>query len=137
MAITAYQQHEQAHLSHLLNLFNRVGRGYPDVSAQGYAYLTVVEGQVHAVYGTSAAAPVFASIVTLINNERLQMGKRPVGFVNPALYANPEVMNDVVSGANEGCGVDPAFQATVGWDPVTGLGSPDYQRMRNLFIRLP
>lgn len=30
-------------------------------------------------------------------------GKGPVGFLNPALYANPWVMNDIVNGSNVGC----------------------------------
>ena len=54
--------------------------------------------------GTSASAPLFASVISLINNERLQAGKSSLGFVNPALYANPQVLNDIVEGENYGCG---------------------------------
>jgi tripeptidyl-peptidase-1 len=73
----------------------------------------------------------------LINSERMNAGKGPVGFINPTLYSNPDVLNDVVTGANQGCGVHEAFRATRGWDAVTGLGSPDYERMRRLFMSLP
>jgi tripeptidyl-peptidase I len=59
-----------------------------------------------------------------------------VGFVNPALYANPRVLNDITSGTNPGCDCL-GFEAVEGWDPVTGLGSPDYLRMLELFMRLP
>ena len=74
-------------------------------------YLTAIDGQLITVYGTSASAPVFASIITLINNARLSVGKSTVSFINPVLYAQPEVMNDVTVGANQGCGADPAFMA--------------------------
>ncbi|KAI8635240.1 subtilisin-like protein [Xylariaceae sp. FL1651] len=114
------------------------GRGFPDVSALASNYLTVVDGQLVTVQGTSAAAPVFASMIVLVNNERLRAGKTsPVGFVNPALYANPGILRDVQTGANEGCGARPAFVAGEGWDAVTGLGSPDYERLKNLLISLP
>ena len=136
-AIAEYQSREKKHLAQLNGHFNRMGRGFPDIAALALSYLTVVEGQVVTVDGTSAAAPVFASMITMINNERLTAGKGPVGFVNPALYAHPEVLNDVTGGANQGCGYAPAFLASEGWDPVTGLGSPDYLRMRKLFMSLP
>ena len=138
-AVAAYQHRERQHLTAaaLAGRFNGRGRGYPDVAALASTYLAVIDDKLATVFGTSAAAPVFASIVALINNERLHAGKRGVGFVNPALYAHAEVLRDVVSGANDGCGVGEAFWASVGWDAVTGLGSPDYERMRRLFMSLP
>jgi tripeptidyl-peptidase-1 len=39
-----------------------------------------------------------------INEERLEMGKKPVGFINPVLYNHPEVLNDITNGTNAGCG---------------------------------
>lgn len=80
---------------------------------------------------------MFASVITLINNERLNAGKGPVGFLNPVLYANPGVMNDDTEGTNHGCGVDEAFHAGEGWDAVTGLGTVDYERLRGLYLGLP
>jgi tripeptidyl-peptidase I len=41
-------------------------------------------------------------------------GKGPIGFVNPALYANPGVLNDIVNGTNLGCDSD-GFQAVPGY----------------------
>ena len=46
-----------------------------------------VGGQSYAVSGTSASAPTFAAMVTLINNARLNANKPPVGFLNPAIYS--------------------------------------------------
>ena len=41
------------------------------------------------------------------------MGKSPVGFVNPVLYANPDVLHDITNGTNVGCGSD-GFRAIAG-----------------------
>ncbi|KAK1238142.1 hypothetical protein MKX08_002721 [Trichoderma sp. CBMAI-0020] len=141
-AISTYfdQRHEGAHLASLQKngFFNatRVGRGFPDVATLASTYLVYIEGVLETVYGTSASAPVFASIMALINNERLNAGKPTVGFVNPVLYAHPEAMNDITTGANLGCGADPAFRAVEGWDAVTGLGSPDFARLKDVFMNI-
>ncbi|KAL2147945.1 hypothetical protein VTI28DRAFT_3423 [Corynascus sepedonium] len=136
-AVTKYKHRERHHLATLAGRFNGRGRGYPDVAALASTYLAVVDDKLTTVFGTSAATPVFASIISMINNERLHVGKRSVGFVNPTLYAHANVLKDVASGANEGCGASEAFRASAGWDAVTGLGSPDYERMRRLFLSLP
>ena len=68
-----------------------------------------------------ASAPVFGAILNLINEQRIAAGKSSIGFVNPALYANPSVLNDITNGNNPGCGTK-GFDAVPGWDPVTGLG---------------
>lgn len=39
-----------------------------------------------------------------LNEERFAIGKGPVGFVNPVLYAYPQVLNDITNGTNAGCG---------------------------------
>lgn len=84
----------------------------------------------------TASTPVFASMINMINENRLQQGKGPVGFLNPALYANPDVMNDIKIGNNPGCGTK-GFSAVSGWDPLTGLGTPDFKQMQKLFLSLP
>jgi kumamolisin len=65
--------------------------------------------------GTSAVAPLWAGLMARLNQK---LGK-PAGFINPILYANPGAFHDIVSGTN----ID--YQAGPGWDPCTGLGSPD------------
>ncbi|KAI1881460.1 hypothetical protein JX265_000286 [Neoarthrinium moseri] len=117
-------------------LYNRLGRGSPDVSANGANLRVFTNGFDYRFYGTSLAAPLFASIITLINEERAAYGKSTVGFVNPTLYANPEVLNDIINGTNLGCGSE-GFQAVPGWDPVTGLGTPNYPKMKDLWLSLP
>lgn len=111
-------------------------RGYPDVSANGVNYVVAVNGQFSLAFGTSASTPTFASLVNLINEQRITAKKSPVGFLNPTLYANPQVLNDITNGGNQGCGTA-GFQSVSGWDPVTGLGTPNYPAMLNLFMGLP
>ncbi|KAE8443691.1 hypothetical protein EG329_001463 [Mollisiaceae sp. DMI_Dod_QoI] len=111
-------------------------RGYPDVSANGVNYVTAVDGKFSLAFGTSASTPTFASILNMINEQRINAKKTPIGFINPVLYANPQVLNDVTNGGNQGCGT-PGFNSTVGWDPVTGLGTPNFPAMLDLFMSLP
>ena len=117
-------------------LYNRNGRGYPDVSAIGDNVLIFNNGAPTLIGGTSAAAPVFAAILNRINEERLAAGKTPVGFVNPTLYAHPEILHDITVGNNSGCGTA-GFYASKGWDPVTGLGTPNYPAMLKQFMSQP
>ncbi|KAJ7626966.1 subtilisin-like protein [Roridomyces roridus] len=110
-------------------LFNASGRGVPDVSAQGINITIGFNGTIHPVSGTSASAPIFAAVIGQLNNELVASGRSVLGFLNPWLYANPEAFNDVVSGNNPSCGTD-GFFAAKGWDPVTGLGTPNYAALR-------
>ena len=110
-------------------------RGVPDISANGANYVVAIDGQFALVYGTSASSPTLGSIITLINQDRLDAGLSSVGFINPVAYAHPEVFNDITEGNNPGCATD-GFAAAPGWDPVTGLGTPNYRKLRELFLKL-
>jgi tripeptidyl-peptidase-1 len=110
-------------------------RGFPDISANGANYVVTVDGQWTLVFGTSASSPTFGSIITLINEARLNLGKSSLGFINPVAYAHPEVFNDIARGGNQGCGT-PGFTSVSGWEPVTGLGTPNFARMLPLFLAL-
>ncbi|KAF7312317.1 Family S53 protease [Mycena indigotica] len=109
-------------------LFNASGRGYPDVSAQGENVQIVSGGSKGGVEGTSCSSPIFASVIGLINDKLIAAGNPPLGFLNPWLYANPGMLNDVTKGSNPGCGAK-GFTARAGWDPVTGLGTPNFAKM--------
>jgi len=117
-------------------IYNRKGRGVPDVAANGDNIATFTGGQFGLAGGTSASTPIFASIINRINEERLAIGKSTVGFINPVLYAHPYVLNDITNGTNAAC-YEGGFDAVEGWDPVTGLGTPNYPRMLALFLSLP
>jgi len=128
------------------NLFNSTGRGYPDVAVLGYNYNVVIGGHELQESGTSASAPVFAGMLTLLNNQLFNKGKTPVGFVNPALYslATKGVFNDITVGENNCCAGYPGqflccqygFNATTGWDPLTGLGSPRFEALEREILAL-
>jgi kumamolisin len=104
------------------------GRGVPDVCADAdpnSGYSVLVDGSSIVVGGTSAVAPLWAGLIALMNQ---QLGTS-VGFINPKLYAlngypsSPGPLHDITSGTNG------AYEAGPGWDPVTGLGSPDGARL--------
>jgi tripeptidyl-peptidase-1 len=116
--------------------YNRAGRGTPDVSANGAKLQYYMNGGLAENYGTSLSAPIWASVITLLNEKRAEYGKGPVGFINPVLYEHPEVFHDITQGHNPGCGTD-GFEAVEGWDPVTGLGTPNYPKLLELFLKLP
>jgi tripeptidyl-peptidase-1 len=117
------------------SVFNSSGRAFPDVSALGLNLATVYLNKTRGVGGTSASAPIFASIINLLNEERMEAGKGPIGFLNPTIYKYPEMFNDVTIGSNPGCGTQ-GFPASPGWDPVTGVGTPKYEKMREVFMKL-
>ncbi|KAJ7070060.1 family S53 protease [Mycena amicta] len=108
--------------------FTPTGRAFPDVSAQGVDFDIVSGGVLEGVSGTSCSSPTFASVVGLINDRLIAAGKAPLGFLNPFLYANPKMFNDVTLGHNTGCNTN-GFAARAGWDPVTGLGTPNFANM--------
>jgi len=122
------------------------GRGYPDISALGHNYPVTIGGKTAVVSGTSASSPVFAAIITLVNDQRLAAGKNPIGFLNPVLYSDAlsGTFNDITSGNNR-CAAgqfrpvccDEGFYTAKGWDPVTGLGSVDFEKFSAALVDLP
>ncbi|EMC94319.1 hypothetical protein BAUCODRAFT_111098 [Baudoinia panamericana UAMH 10762] len=117
-------------------VYNRAGRGIPDISANGAFFRAYTDLVDYHYFGTSLAAPLFASVLTLINEERTAVGKGPIGFINPVLYANPGALHDITNGSNPNCG-SAGFHAVPGWDPATGLGTPNYPKLLSLFMSLP
>lgn len=130
--------------------YNRGGRGYPDIAALGDNGLVVSGQEIYLSGGTSMSAPIIGAIFTRINEQRLNLGKGPVGFVNPALYkayaTQKNFYNDITEGNQalggaasdrgpSACGNN-GFSAVQGWDPVTGLGTPNYPAWEKYFINL-
>ena len=94
------------------------GRGVPDVAGDAdpsTGYTVRVDGTTSTIGGTSAVAPLWAGLIALAN----AANSHNAGFVNPVLYATPKALRDITSGNNG------AFKAAAGWDPCTGLGSPN------------
>ena len=113
----------------------RPGRGVPDVAgdadpATGYQ-VRLVGGRSGVIGGTSAVSPLWAGLMALANQRLARKSKPMAGFINPLLYSMPEtagVFHDIVSGDNdlEGLG---KYTARKGWDPCTGLGSPNGSKL--------
>lgn len=90
------------------------------------------------IAGTSCSTPAVSGIVGLLNDLRLQAGKPVLGFLNPLIYANPDAFNDVTTGSNQGCGfAADGWPATTGWDAVTGVGTPNYEKLAAVVAKLP
>jgi len=117
-------------------------RGVPDVAADAAPHtgmaLVISDGDNHYTIrnsgGTSASAPLWAAVIAIAD----QHAGRHLGFVNPAIYrigrsdSYHQAFHDITTGNNT-----PAFPghtitgytATLGWDPVTGWGSPNAQTL--------
>ncbi|KAF8264835.1 subtilisin-like protein [Lactarius quietus] len=118
--------------SQYAGMFNAQGRGIPDISAQALNYLYVKRDGIFINDGTSSATPTVAGIISLLNDYLLSTDRAPLGFLNPLLYDQLRAaMNDITSGSNPGCNT-PGFSAIPGWDPMTGLGTPDFLNLRAL-----
>ncbi|KAG9242538.1 tripeptidyl peptidase-like protein [Calycina marina] len=110
-------------------MFNPEGRGYPDISAQGMGIASIWNGQELIEDGTAAAAATAGAIFALVNDARLRNGLGVLGFLNPLLYTGlGNSFNDVIKGSTTGCG-GRGFSASVGWDPASGWGTPNFPKI--------
>lgn len=104
----------------LLNTYSF--RGTPDIAANAdpsTGYIVRVGPAYKVVGGTSAVSPLLSALTALVNQKRLSAGKPVLGFIQRPLYTAPlSVFRDITQGGNFG------YQAAVGWDFTTGLGSP-------------
>ena len=81
----------------------------------------------YVVGGTSASSPQWAGLVAIAD----QIAGHGLGQINPTLYSLASSANygsyfyDVTTGNNQANSAIPGYPATTGWDPVTGLGTPD------------
>jgi kumamolisin len=119
-----------------VNPGHHIGRGVPDVASDADPATGVLvsdlDGSVDPTRptgGTSAAAPLWSALVARLNQG---LGS-PVGFVTPRLYAlaGSDAFRDVTSGNNGG------YRAATGWDPCTGLGTPDGTKLLSSLAGAP
>lgn len=122
--------------------YDQRGRGYPDLALLGHNYEIVANEKTELVSSTAASTPVLTGMIALVNSERLAAGRGPLGWLNPSLYATAnQYTNDITSGSNN-CAAgayvccEQGFMATNGWDPVTGLGSINFTKFKEVFINL-
>ncbi len=98
------------------------GRGVPDVAIVGGSLnKVIIEAGLGAeeVYGTSVGTPIWAGLAATAD----QYAGTSLGILDPAIYRilggadYAQDFHDIVVGSN-------GYHAGVGWDPVTGVGSP-------------
>ena len=114
--------------------FNQSNRGYPDVSLMAFNFQSVTGGRSSFVYG-GIGINAFAAMVSLVNAARVSRGKGPIGFLNGILYSFYSLFahditegdNSCAAGYSPNCCAGLGFQAAEGWDPVTGLGSINFE----------
>jgi kumamolisin len=121
-ALPDYQKGARVPVS--VNPGRKRGRGVPDIAGNAdpaSGYIVRVDGADTVIGGTSAVSPLWAGLIALMNQSREAKG-RPVGFLTPQLYdltAAARAFRDITAGNNG------AYEANAGWDPCTGLGSPN------------
>ncbi|PNP43257.1 hypothetical protein TGAMA5MH_04714 [Trichoderma gamsii] len=121
------------------------GRGFPDVAAQGVNYRFWNHGKEDLTTGTSVSTPVFAALVAMLNDYRAESGLPRMGFLNPWIYSiGNRAFTDITKSKSIGCqgqslsGLaspvipNAGWSAVKGWDPVTGWGTPLFDRMMSL-----
>ncbi len=99
------------------------GRMVPDVCADGdpeTGYEIYVHGSSTVVGGTSAVAPLYSGLFAAFGNK--------LGFVTPTLWLNQTAFNDITQGSNG------MYDAAVGPDPCSGIGSPIGTQIEALFV---
>jgi len=111
-------------------------RGVPDVSFYaGYpGYYVELGGTLtNDNVGTSAAAPMWAGFIALMNEK---LSPTRLGLLNPIIYnlPNNEGFRDITSGNNQIQSGDPYFLAQPGWDACTGWGSPNGTVLMNAIV---
>jgi kumamolisin len=117
------------------NRYSRGDRQLPDVAAAAYGLAVYFNGQWGAVGGTSAAAPIWAAGLALVN-EGLLRQVRTFGYGPQIFYLVADTSNGAQSYYDVTRGNNLYYPATPGWDFATGLGTPNfasfYLAMRNV-----
>jgi kumamolisin len=110
-------------------------REVPDISAAAYYIAMYANGQWEYAYGTSAAAPIWASGWCLLN--QMLMNKTQIYFYGPGTLYEAAANNgnlhpffDVVQGNNL------YYSAGPGFDMASGLGSPNLPDLYNVLYPL-
>jgi hypothetical protein len=119
-------------------------RNTPDVAlTAANLFIVANNGTNYKAGGTSAAAPLWAA-VTALANQQAEAGARPaIGFINPAIYAigksniYNDCFHDITTGDNTWPGSPTKFYATNGYDLCTGWGTPTATNLLNNLAGAP
>jgi len=134
----------QTNVSMTVNGGSTSSRNLPDVAlTASNVYIYYSSNQLGIVSGTSCAAPLWAGLAALINQQSLAVGGTNVGLLNPALYAigtsatYASCFHDIVTGNNIGTNTAGFYYATNGYDLCTGLGTPNGTNLINALAPPP
>jgi tripeptidyl-peptidase-1 len=125
--------------------WNPANRGFPDIGAIGENVCVIDPGTpCEPIGGTSASCPLIASLITLLNQDRLNANKAPLGYVNQVIYAmfyknsTQYYTNNFAQQTNGGeCGTQFGFYSQPGyWSPIVGVGSPKFPAIRQYIATL-
>ena len=127
IAIPAWQQ-----LSGVINSSNKGSttlRNGPDVSANANFTFYTCSDQTTCLAneygGTSFAAPMWAGYIALVNQQLASQGEKPIGFINPTIYAQNVTSSYAADFHDITSGTSGSYSAVTGYDLVTGWGSPN------------
>ncbi|KAF8265083.1 peptidase S8/S53 domain-containing protein [Lactarius quietus] len=116
-------------------LYNAKGRAYPDVAAQYYNYMAIVNGTSVMASTGSAGSTVFACMISLLNDFLLSRNEPPLGFLNPWLYGHGQAgLTDITSGSNPGCNTSGFSAGLDGMLSVSGLGTPNFGNLQQILM---
>jgi len=128
----------QQGISMTVNHGSTLARNIPDVSMVADNLFVIADnGQSEFIKGTSAAAPLWAGLTSLMNQRAAAVGHGSVGFINPAVYSLCKGTNyhsyfhDITTGNNTDSTGTNSFPAVVGFDLCTGWGTPAGQNLIN------
>ena len=119
-------------LSGVINSTNKGSttlRNGPDVAANANFTFYVCADQTTCTAndygGTSFATPMWAGYVALVNQQLANEGDPTIGFINPTIYAQNITSSYATDFHDITSGTSGSFSAEVGYDLVTGWGSPN------------
>ena len=134
----------QQGISMTANLGSTTKRNVPDVALTGdNVFVRYGNGSSGAFGGTSCAAPLWAGLTALINQQSAANGRSAVGFLNPAIYAigkgtsYASGFHDTTAGNNYTTTSSPKFSAVTGYDLCTGWGTPAGTALINALAGTP
>jgi hypothetical protein len=119
-------------------------RNIPDVAMVGdNIYVAYGDGAYDSFGGTSCAAPLWAALTALMNEQAAAMGLQPLGFINPLVYALGKgssyglAFHDITTG-NDFSGSSPSeYRAVTGYDLASGWGTPIGKGVINALVGPP
>jgi subtilase family serine protease len=134
----------QANVSMAANGGSTANRNVPDVAlAADNIYVQYGDGSSGTFGGTSCAAPLWAGLAALMNEQSLMAGRPAIGFVNPVIYTiglgtgYHEGFHDITTGNNTSPNSPDGFYAVTGYDLCTGWGTPAGQSLINAIAGPP